>query len=113
MSLNKLEIVEHPLYEKAFKKLSKKFKNIEQDVDAFLSSVHSPSDLGVELKCNVYKVRIANSSKNKGKSAGYRLLTYVAMIENELHLLYIYDKSSIGNLSESEVDAMISSALGN
>ncbi|MCF6244062.1 MAG: hypothetical protein L3J43_03420 [Sulfurovum sp.] len=56
-------------------------------------------------------MRIANSSKNKGKSAGYRLLTYVAIVENELHLLYIYDKSSIGNLTENEVDVMISNAL--
>jgi len=111
--MNKLEIVEHPLYEKSFKKLSKKFKNIEKDIDEFLLSIRTKDDLGVELKSNVYKVRIANSSKNKGKSAGYRLLTYVALIENKLHLLYIYDKSSIGNLTESEVDAMISNALGN
>lgn len=111
--MNKLEIVEHALYEKSFKKLSKKFKNIEKDIDEFLLSIRSKDDLGVELKSNVYKVRIANSSKNKGKSAGYRLLTYVALIENKLHLLYIYDKSSIGNLTESEVDAMISNALGN
>ena len=110
--MNKLEIVEHALYEKAFKKLSKKYKNIDKDVDAFLSSMRSKEDLGIELKSNVYKVRIVNSSKNKGKSAGYRLLSYVALVKNELHLLYIYDKSSIGNLTESEVDAMIASALG-
>ena len=109
--MNKLEILEHTLYEKAFKKLSKKYKNIDKDVDAFLSSIRSREDLGTELKSNVYKVRIANSSKNKGKSTGYRLLSYVALVKNELHLLYIYDKGSIGNLTESEVDAMIASVL--
>jgi mRNA-degrading endonuclease RelE of RelBE toxin-antitoxin system len=109
--MNTFEIVEHTLYEKAFKKLSKKFKTIDKDIDTFLLSVNNKDDLGVELKSNIFKVRIANSSKNKGKSAGYRLLTYVALVKNELHLLYIYDKSSIGNLTESEVDAMISNAL--
>ncbi len=109
--MNRLEIVEHELYEKSFKKLSKKFKNIEKDIDVFLLSVKTKDDLGVELKPNVYKVRIANTDKNKGKSVGYRLLTYIVLVENELHLLYIYDKGSIGNLSESEVDAMISNAL--
>ena len=107
----KFEIVTHTLYEKSFKKLSKKFKNISKDIDNFLLSLESRDDLGVELKPNVYKVRISNTNKNKGKSAGYRLLTYVTLVENELHLLYIYDKGSIGNLSESEVDAMISNAL--
>ena len=109
--MNRLEIVEQPLYVKSFKKLSKKFKNIDKDIDTFLAAIRTKNDLGTELKPNVYKVRIANSNKNKGKSAGYRLLTYVALVENKLHLLYIYDKSSIGNLTESEVDAMISSAL--
>ena len=109
--MHRLEIVEHELYEKSFKKLSKKFKNISKDMNAFLLSVETKNDLGVELKPNIYKVRIANTNKNKGKSAEYRLLTYIALIENELHLLYIYDKGSIGNLSESEVDAMISNAL--
>lgn len=110
--MQNLEIVEHELYERSFKKLSKKFKNINKDMDSFLESIQNKNDLGIELKSNVYKVRIANSDKNKGKSAGYRLITYLAVIDNKLHLLYIYDKSSIGNLKEAEVDAMISNALG-
>ena len=110
--MNKLEIIEHELYEKSFKKLSKKFRNIAKDMDTFLLSVETKDDLGVELKPDIYKARIANTDKNRGKSAGYRLLTYIAVVRNELHLLYIYDKGSIGNLSESEVDAMISNALG-
>ncbi len=68
--------------------------------------------MGIELRSNVYKVRIANSDKNKGKSGGYRLLTYLAIVDNKLHLLYIYDKGSIGNLTETEVDIMISDAIG-
>ncbi len=100
-------IIEQELYLKAFKKLSKKYKNMESDVDNFLLSIETTDDLGVELKNNVYKVRIANSNKNKGKSAGYRLISYVKIIENELHLIYIYDKSNLENISEKELDTLL------
>lgn len=101
------DIVEQELYLKALKKLSKKYKNIEEDVEKYLLSISSMDDLGVELKNNVYKVRIANSDKNRGKSAGYRLITYVKIKENEIHLIYIYDKSALSNISEKELDMLL------
>jgi mRNA-degrading endonuclease RelE of RelBE toxin-antitoxin system len=100
-------IVEQELYLKAIKKLSKKYKNIENDIETFLLNITSLDDLGIELKNNIYKVRIANSNKNKGKSAGYRLISYVKILENEIHLIYIYDKSSLENISEKEIDSLI------
>lgn len=48
---------------------------------------------GLKLPANtaVYKVRIANTSANVGKSNGFRLLYYVA-VEDEIYLLTIYSK---------------------
>ena len=103
----KLQVVEKTLYKKSLKKLSKHYKNIEKDVDNFLNSIKSKEDLGIELKSNVFKARIKNSDKNRGKSAGYRLISYLAIRKNELHLLYIYDKSKIENLTEDEIDRLI------
>ncbi len=103
----KLNIVEKRLYIKSFKKLSKHYKNIQKDIDNFLNNIKSQDDLGIELKSNVFKVRIANSDKNKGKSAGYRLITYLTIVKNELQLLYIYDKSKLENLTEKEIDDII------
>ena len=101
------QVIEQYLYKKAYKKLSKSYKYIDSDVKNYLLSIRSKDDLGIELKSNVYKVRIANSDKNKGKSAGYRLITYLKIVENQLHLLYIYDKSILENLTEKEIDTMI------
>ncbi len=103
----KLQIVEKTLYQKAIKKLSKHYKHITDDVDDFLQSIQSKEDLGVELKSNLYKARIKNSDKNRGKSAGYRLISYLAVVENQLQLLYIYDKSKIENLTEKEIDRLV------
>jgi len=97
---------------KRSKKLKKRFRNIEKDYMAFVNSIENDNDLGVHLGDNVYKVRIVNSDKNAGKSGGYRLITYLKLIENELYLLFIYDKSDFENISESEIDSLIlSSAL--
>jgi mRNA-degrading endonuclease RelE of RelBE toxin-antitoxin system len=102
-----LQVVEKILYKKSYKKLSKQYKNIGEDVNAFLDSISSKNDLGIEIKSNIFKARIKNSDKNKGKSAGYRLISYLALVDNELHLLYIYDKSKIENLTENEIDKLI------
>ena len=104
-------VVEQELYKKAVKKLSKSYRNIELDVKKFLQSINTKNDLGIELKSNIFKVRIKNSDKNKGKSAGYRLISYLAIVENELHLLYIYDKSSLVNITEKEIDELVAKQI--
>ena len=108
----KLQIIEQELYLKAYKKLSKQYRHLQNDIDNFLNSINSKVDLGIELKSNIFKVRIKNSDKNKGKSAGYRLISYLAIIDNELHLLYIYDKSKLENLTEKEIDNLILQQIG-
>jgi len=104
-------VVEQELYKKSLKKLSKIYKNIDLDIEDFLKSIKTKEDLGIELKSNIFKVRIANRDKNKGKSAGYRLISYLAVIENELHLLYIYDKSRLANVTEKDIDKLITSKI--
>jgi len=103
----KFQVVEQELYRKAYKRLSKDYRHLQDGIDNFLDSVKSKRDLGIELKSNLFKARIKNSDKNRGKSAGYRLISYLAIVENELHLLYIYDKSRLENLTEKEIDNLI------
>jgi hypothetical protein len=55
----------------------------------------------------IYKTRIANSDKHSGKSGGYRLISYLKLVDNELYLIYIYDKSDFENLSENKIDQLI------
>ncbi|QNM90553.1 type II toxin-antitoxin system RelE/ParE family toxin [Aliarcobacter cryaerophilus] len=63
--------------------------------------------MGINLGNNIFKVRIANSDKNRGKSSGYRLISYLKLIENELYVIYIYDKSDMENINENEIDKLI------
>lgn len=88
-------------------KLSKKYRNIEKDIDCFLDKIEDIKDLGVPLGNSLYKARIRNTDNNKGKSSGYRVVTYLQLKDNELTLIYIYSKSELENIKESVLDKII------
>ena len=107
MTIADFSVHKADVYKKAEKQLLKRFRHLNTDVKSFLLSIEIIDDLGVSLGNGFYKARIANSDKNKGKSAGYRLVTLLQVIETTIYLVYIYDKSDLENISESELDALI------
>ena len=76
----------------------KKFKKLVEDLRNVLSELENGNLVGDKLSgfnlpegAALYKVRIANTSANVGKSNGFRLIYYLA-IEDEIYLLTIYSK---------------------
>jgi hypothetical protein len=63
--------------------------------------------LGTSLGKNCYKIRIAITSKGKGKSGGARLITYVRITKNKVFLLDIYDKSEQADISNKELQFLV------
>ena len=58
-----------------------------------------------------YKVRIANSSANVGKSNGFRLLYYVA-IEDDIYLLTLYSKKDDERIpSDAQIAMLIANII--
>lgn len=49
--------------------------------------------MGTDLGQNVYKIRLAISATNKGKSGGARIITYVIVVIETVILAEIYLKS--------------------
>ncbi|WP_204985986.1 hypothetical protein [Mucilaginibacter psychrotolerans] len=43
------------------------------------------------------------SSKNKGKSGGARVITYVRFVDEEIYLLAIYDKSDLSTIADEQI----------
>ena len=107
IELHQLIIRDTETFNKAVKKLKKRFRNIEKDYLSFINSIATDEDLGVYLGNDIYNTRVSNSDKNSGKSGGYRLISYLKLIDNELYLMYIYDKSDFGNLSENDLDQLM------
>ncbi|MCX6073638.1 MAG: type II toxin-antitoxin system RelE/ParE family toxin [Campylobacterales bacterium] len=109
--LSSVVILETEKFSKSIKKLKKRFRHIEDDCEEFIEHIEYEEDLGIHLGDGVYKARIANTDKKSGKSSGYRLISYLKLIDNELYLLLIYDKSDFENLSESEIDKLVLASL--
>ena len=85
----------------AYKRLKKRHKSLEQDFEQLLASLLQNPMQGVELDGGARKVRLAITSKGRGKSGGARVIIRVRIVRDELHLLYIYDKSDFENISDA------------
>ena len=72
----------------------------------FVVSLEDNSKQGIRLKEGLYKVRIKNSDNNRGKSAGYRIITYTR-IEDEIFLVDIYSKSEMENIADEAIDLIV------
>ena len=84
----------------AYKRLKKRHKSLQQDFEQLLSSLLQNPIQGVELDGGVRKVRMAITSKGRGKSGGARVIIRMRVVADELQLLYIYDKADYENVSE-------------
>jgi len=63
--------------------------------------------LGIPLGNNVYKIRLAIASKNKGKSGGARVMSYVKIVDAAILLFSIFDKGEKASLSNKEIEELL------
>ena len=84
-----------PDFARALKKLSKRYRSMKQDYAQLLEDLHQNPFLGTELGHRLRKVRLAITSKGKGKSGGARVITYT--------VIFAYDKSERDNISDAEL----------
>jgi mRNA-degrading endonuclease RelE of RelBE toxin-antitoxin system len=93
-------------FDNEVKKLSKKYNLIKEDIKSFIANFEDIHQEATTIKSNLYKVRLANSNKNKGKRAGYRVYYYLK-IDDTVYLLTIYDKSKIEKINENTLNQYI------
>jgi mRNA-degrading endonuclease RelE of RelBE toxin-antitoxin system len=94
-------------FKKNTKALHKKYRSIKQDIGLLAKKLIINPFIGTELGNNTYKVRIKNSDNNKGKSAGYRIITYIVDQDNTIFLVSIYSKSEQDNILDAELIELI------
>ncbi len=92
----------HP-FAKELKHLAKKYPSIKADVSNLIKELQINPLMGILIGNNFYKIRLAIQSKGKGKSGGARVITYVQVVNENIFLIAIYDKSESGNISDSEL----------
>jgi mRNA-degrading endonuclease RelE of RelBE toxin-antitoxin system len=101
------EIIPTHSFAKELKTLAKKYKSIGDDVRKLLIELDKNPKLGTHIGKDCYKIRMAITSKGKGKSGGARVITHIKVVNEKIYLLDIYDKSLEESISEKELILLI------
>ena len=112
-----LSILETRSFTRTFKAFQKKYRNIGKDFDVFKIAVSlNPRSIGKEIPGydgEVIKYRMPGSDMKRGKSGGFRIIGLLIEGDTELILLTIYAKSSKENISQKQIQDLLTSALEN
>ncbi len=95
------EVHTTPTFERSAKALAKKHRSLAKDLENLISILEENPFQGDELTPGVRKIRMAISSKGRGKSGGARVISYTITItanEGDVYLLDIYDKADFSTV---------------
>ncbi len=95
------------VFERQTKRLVKKYPSLKKEIQELIKVLKEVPEKGTSIGHNCYKMRLAISSKGKGKSGGARVITHVVFKYNTVYLISIYDKSDIANLTNKEILELI------
>ena len=90
-------------FRKDAKRLVKRHSSLRKDIEELIESLEQKPLQGKPLGKDCFKIRMAISSKRKGKSGGARVITCVMIEVTEVYLLTIYDKSEKEDISDKEL----------
>ena len=97
-------------FEKEAKRLGKRYVSMKTDIASLSEELLVNPRLGTDLGGGLRKIRMAITSKGKGKSGGARVISFtvvVAVEESEINLLYIYDKAEHSSISKKEIEELL------
>lgn len=99
-----------PSFLKSLKALSKKYRSLKTDFESFALKLSEDPFQGVEISPGIRKIRMAISSKGRGKSGGARIITYTLItseIEGDVYLIEIYDKADYDTVDVERIRRII------
>jgi mRNA-degrading endonuclease RelE of RelBE toxin-antitoxin system len=105
----KIEVTDN--FKKEAKKLIKNYASLRVDIKELGILLSENPTFGISLGNDVYKIRLAIASKNKGKSGGARVITFVKIIDETVYLLSIYNKGDKDTISDNEIQELLKDYL--
>ena len=106
-------IITEPEFLREVKRLSKNYNSFKHDLERLQEELLSNPAAGTDLGGGVHKVRMAIAGKNRGKSHGARVITYVYEVDEErgvITLLAIYDKAERESLPAARIAELLALA---
>ena len=91
--------------------MAKRHCSLKSDFTSLLASLSDNPAQGIELFAGVRKIRMAISSKGRGKSGGARIIFTCCIRKDTLHLLFIYDKQDMDNVEDDFIRDILAQLL--
>lgn len=98
-------------FKKEAKRLIKKYPSLKAELAQLFAELENNPTLGTPLGNDIYKIRFSILSKNKGKSGGARVMSFVKVTETSVLLFSIYSKGEKNNISDKEIQNLIKDYL--
>jgi mRNA-degrading endonuclease RelE of RelBE toxin-antitoxin system len=98
-------------FKKEAKRLVKKYRSLKTELAKLFTELEENPTLGTPLGNDIYKIRLAIASKNKGKSGGARVLSFVKVTQTTALLFSIYSKGEVDNLTDKQIQELIKDYL--
>lgn len=97
-------------FAKEAKRLGKRYLSLKEDIAKLGEELLANPHLGTDLGGGLRKIRLAITSKGRGKSGGARVITYTVVVridETDINLLTIYDKAERDSISKNELQELL------
>jgi len=92
-----------PEFKKTLKPLSKKYTTLKDSIKSLENTLIKNPFAGESYGDKIYKIRMADESKGKGKSGGFRVMYYLLDERSEgieVLMLTIFDKSETSTMKK-------------
>jgi hypothetical protein len=98
-------------FKKEAKKLTKKYPSLKVELAELFTELEDNPTLGTPLGNNIYKIRLSIASKNKGKSGGARVMSFVKVTDTAALLFSIYNKGDKDSISDKKIEELLKDYL--
>ena len=103
----KYKVLTIPPFDRQMKRLARKFPSLKAEYTDLIEELEDNPYKGTSLGNNCFKIRLAITSKSRGKSGGARVITHFYIEKETVFLLAIYDKSEKSDISDKELKEML------
>jgi mRNA-degrading endonuclease RelE of RelBE toxin-antitoxin system len=101
-------------FKKEAKRLIKKYLTLKNSIDSLIIDLVEDPFLGDAYGEGIYKIRLADKSKGRGKSGGFRIMYYhLNKTEDgiEILMMSIYDKSEKATIKKADALLLLKQIL--
>lgn len=91
-----------PHFKKQLKQLSKKYRNLKDEVILTLKSFEKIKEQS--LGNNLYKIRVRSKDIKRGKNKSFRLIVYIVEVQNYIIPITIYYKGDKTGVTTKEIN---------